>query len=79
MESGPSLFVEEAALTPELVTFGAVLCERVSDHVPALAASEDEYSAHFVVGKIVLVTGDIGVSSLHYDVACFAVVDGVEY
>jgi len=44
-----------------------------------MAAAQNTHSAHLVVRKLVLVARNIGVSSIHYDVAGFAVVDGVEY
>jgi len=79
VEFSPSLLFEEAAFAPELVSLRAILGVRVSDHVPTMAAAQNHYSTHLVVRNLVLVTRNIGVSSLHYDVAGFAVVDGVQY
>jgi len=79
VEFSQSFLVEQATLTPELVSLGTILGERVSNHVPTMAAAQYQYSAHLMVRKLVLVTGNIGVSSVHYDIAGFAVVDGVEY
>ncbi len=79
MELSPSFLVEQAALAPELVSLGTILGVRVCNHVPTMAAEQNHYSTHLVVRKLVLVTRNVSVSSLDYDVAGFAVVDGVEY
>ena len=45
----------DTILTPELVSFGAVLGIGVSDHVSAFAASKNHDSSHLVMGKFSLV------------------------
>jgi len=79
VEFSLSLLVEQAALAPELVSLRTILGVRICNHVPTTAAAQNHYSTHLVVRELVLVTSNIGVSSLHYDVAGFAVVDGVEH
>jgi len=79
VEFSLSLLIEQAALTPELVSFRTILGMRICNHVPTTAAVQNHYSTHLVVRELVLVTGNVSVSSVHYDVAGFAVVDGVEY
>lgn len=79
VEFSSGIWFEEAALAPELVSLLAVFSVGVGYHVSAVVAAQNHDSTHLVIRKLVLVTCNVGVGSLHYDVAGLAVVDGVQY
>jgi hypothetical protein len=79
VELSSSIWLEEAGLAPELVSLWTVFSVGVCYHVSTVAAAQDHDSTHLVIRKLVLVTGNVRVGSLHYDVAGLTVVDGVQY
>ena len=68
----------QAILTPELVSLGAVLGVAVGYYVSAVSASDDEDFPHSVVGEVFLVSLDIHIARFKYHVTAFTVVDRVK-
>src|SRR2546422_7767269 len=78
MELLSRMGTNQAILTPELVSLGAVLGVAVGYYVSAVPATDDEDFPHFVIGEVFLMALDIHIARFQYHVTAFTIVDRVK-